>query len=189
MINQKGFKKSLMHAYISRLYITLSCTLLYSLLIFFKCKVPSENERYRNCKGHWAECLLFSQWRKYYRSLILAAKRKREDSHWSKITHAFLRNEKTKISQLNEKRSSIPWRLRMPIWKIIFCSTVLRLSELPTCRERPQTAICCLEWLGRLNCLATGLDASGSFLSTSRRCSRNRSPNRLPVSPMYNFLQ
>ena len=127
--------------------------------------------------------------RKYYRSLILAAKRKREDSHWSKITRAFLRNEKTKISQLNEKRSSIPWRLRMPIWKKIFCSTVLRLSELPTCRERPQTAICCLEWLARLNCLATGLDASGSFLSTSRRCSRNRSPNRLPVSPMYNFLQ
>ena len=106
MINQKGFKKSLMHAYISRLYITLSCTLLYSLLIFFKCKVPSENERYRNCKGHWAECLLFSQWRKYYRSLILAAKRKQEDSHWSKITRAFLREEKTKISQLNDLKDN-----------------------------------------------------------------------------------
>ena len=38
-------------------------------------------------------------------------------------------------------------------------------------------------------CLATGLDASLSFLSTSRRCSRNRSPSRLPVSPMYNLLQ
>ena len=38
-----------------------------------------------------------------------------EGSHCSKITHAFLRNEKTKITQLNEKRSSIPWRLRMPI--------------------------------------------------------------------------
>ena len=25
--------------------------------------------------------------------------------------------------------------------------------------------------------------------STSRRCSRIRSPSRLPVSPMYNFLQ
>ena len=27
------------------------------------------------------------------------------------------------------------------------------------------------------------------FQSTSRKCSRNRSPSRLPVSPMYNFLQ
>ena len=97
MINQKGYKKSLMHA-----------ELLYSLLIFFKSEVPSENERYRNCIGHWAECLLLSQWLKYYRSLILATKRKEEDSHWSKITRAFLRDEKTKISQLNEKRSSIP---------------------------------------------------------------------------------
>ena len=26
-------------------------------------------------------------------------------------------------------------------------------------REKPQTAICCLEWLGRFKCLATGLDA------------------------------
>ena len=120
---------------------------------------------------------------------LWATKRKREDSYWSKITRAFLRNEKTKISQLNEKCSSIPWRLRMPIWKIIFRSKVLRLSELPTFRERPQTSICCLEWLGRLNWLATGLDASWSFLSTSRRCSRHWSPNRLPVSPMCNFLQ
>ena len=36
-------------------------------------------------------------------------------------------------------------------------------------------------------CLATVLDA---FLSSFlRRCPRNRSPSRLPVSPMYNFLQ
>ena len=27
------------------------------------------------------------------------------------------------------------------------------------------------------------------FLSTPRMCSRNRSPRRLPFSPMYNFLQ
>ena len=27
-----------------------------------------------------------------------------------------------------------------------------------------------------------------SSFSTSRRCSRNRSPSRLPVSPMYSFL-
>ena len=51
---------------------------------------------------------------------------------------------------------------------------------LPWCRERPQTAICCLKWLGRLTCLATGLDAFLSSFSTSRRCSRNRSPWRLP---------
>ena len=36
-----------------------------------------------------------------------------------------------------------------------------------------------VEWLGRLNCCATGLDASLSFCSTSRRCSRKRSPNLL----------
>ena len=33
------------------------------------------------------------------------------------------------------------------------------------------------------------LEASLSSLYTSRRCSRNRSPSRLPVSPIYNFLQ
>ena len=48
--------------------------------------------------------------------------------------------------------------------------------------------MCFLEWLGRLKWRATGLDASLSFFSTSRRCSRNRSPSRLPVSPMYNLL-
>ena len=56
------------------------------------------------------------------------------------------------------------------------------------CRERPQIAMYFLEWLGRLKWRATGLDASLSFFSTSRRCSRNRSPSRLPVSPMYNLL-
>ena len=60
---------------------------------------------------------------------------------------------------------------------------------LPWCKERPQTAICCIEWFGRLKCLATGLDTFLSSFSTSRRCSLNRSPSRLPVSPMYNFLQ
>ena len=67
----------------------------------------------------------------------------------------------------------------MPIWKINFCSSVLRLYELPKFRERPETAICCIEYLGRLKCLATGLDASLSFLSMSRRCSRSRSLSRL----------
>ena len=69
-----------------------------------------------------------------------------------------------------------------------FCSRFLRLSVVPRCRERPQIAMCFLEWLGRLKWRATGLDASLSFFSTSRRCSRNRSPSRLPVSPMYNLL-
>ena len=44
-----------------------------------------------------------------------------------------------------------------------------------------------LEWLGRLKCRATGFDASLSSFSTSRRCSRNRSPSHLPVSPMHRF--
>ena len=49
--------------------------------------------------------------------------------------------------------------------------------------------MCSLKLLGRLKCRATGFDASLSFFSTSRRCSRNRSPSRLPVSPMYSFLR
>ena len=28
----------------------------------------------------------------------------------------------------------------------LFCSRVLRLSEMHRCRERPWFAICCLEW-------------------------------------------
>ena len=33
-------------------------------------------------------------------------------------------------------------------------TSALRLSELPRCKERLQTAICCLDLLGRLKCLA-----------------------------------
>ena len=91
-------------------------------------------------------------------------------------------DEKTRINQLNEKRSLIPQGLRVPIWKKHFCSCVLRLSELPKCRERPETAICFIEQVGRLTCLATGLAASQSFLSTSRRCSQNR-----PRSSLYSY--
>ena len=69
-----------------------------------------------------------------------------------------------------------------------FCSRVLQLSELPRRRERSQTAMCCLERLGRLKGLATGLDVSLSFLSTLGRCSQNQTPICPPVSPMYNFL-
>ena len=50
--------------------------------------------------------------------------------------------------------------------------------------------ICCLEWLGRLKCLATGLDAFLPSFSASRKVfSENHSPRRYPLSPMYNFLQ
>ena len=49
-----------------------------------------------------------------------------------------------------EKRSLIPWGLRVPIWKTNLCSRFLRLSVVPRCRERPQIAMCFLEWLGRL---------------------------------------
>ena len=76
----------------------------------------------------------------------------------------------------------------MPIWKMYLCFRFLRLSVVPWCRERPQIDMCSLELLGRLKCRATGFDASLSSFSTSRRCSRNRSPSRLPVSPMYSFL-
>ena len=65
---------------------------------------------------------------------------------------------------------------------------VLRLSELLRCRERPQTAICFLEWLGRFKRLTTGLDASLSFLSNLRRFSRNRSLRRLPVHQCTTFF-
>ena len=44
-----------------------------------------------------------------------------------------------------------------------FFSKVLLPSELPRSRERQQTAICCLEWLGRFKCLMTGCVLVVSF--------------------------
>ena len=78
----------------------------------------------------------------------------------------------------------------MPIWKVkifvlVFCDL---LYCLDVGKGRKLRGVV-LERLERLKCLAASLDASLSFLSTSRRCSRNRSPSRLPVSPMYNLLQ
>ena len=64
---------------------------------------------------------------------------------------------------------------------LVFCGF---LCFLDVGRGRRLTYVAC-----RLSCLATGLDAFLSSFSTSRRCSRNRSPSRLPVSPIYNFLQ
>ena len=72
-------------------------------------------------------------------------------------------NDKTRINWLNEKGLLILWWLRVPIWKIIFFSKVLLPSELPRCRERQQTAICCLEWLGGFKCLMTGCVLVVSF--------------------------
>ena len=66
--------------------------------------------------------------------------------------------------------------LKVLIWKINVCSRVLQLSKLPRYRERLKTVICCLEWLGRSKCLATGLDVSSSFLSMLRRYSQNQLP-------------
>ena len=54
----------------------------------------------------------------------------------------------------------------MPIWKPNFCSRILELSVVPWCRERRQTAICCLEGLASLKCIANCLDA---FLSPFSR--------------------
>ena len=54
----------------------------------------------------------------------------------------------------------------------------------PWCKDRPQIVMLWWESLGRLKWRATGFAASVSFLSTSRRCSRKRSANLLPVSPM-----
>ena len=53
-------------------------------------------------------------------------------------------DEKGGIDWFNEKRLLIPGGLRVSIWKTNFCLSVLRLSDLPRCKERPQTAICCL---------------------------------------------
>ena len=53
----------------------------------------------------------------------------------------------------------------MPIWKINFCSSVLRLPKLPRCRERPQTDM------------------------LFRMIRKIKVYSRLTVSLMYNFLQ
>lgn len=42
------------------------------------------------------------------------------------------------VKKLNENCSLISWRLRVSIWKINFWSSVLRLSVLSWCMERPQ---------------------------------------------------
>ena len=43
----------------------------------------------------------------------------------------------------------------MSISKTNFCSRVLRLSVLPSCRERPQTTICC--------CMIAQIKVSGDW--------------------------
>ena len=68
-------------------------------------------------------------------------------------------------------------------------SKLLRLSVPPLINKRSPMAMCELECCGGLRCRATGLDASLSSFSTSRRCSRKRAPSRLSGSPMNSFLQ
>ena len=58
----------------------------------------------------------------------------------------------------------------------------------PWCEDRPQIVMLWWELLGILKWRATGFEASVSFFATSRRCSRTRSANLRPVSPMKIFL-
>ena len=48
--------------------------------------------------------------------------------------------------------------------------------------------MCSCEWSGKLKCLATGLDRSDPLFLTSSKCSRKRSPNLRPDSPMQSLL-
>ena len=53
--------------------------------------------------------------------------------------------QQNNLAKLEECKALIPairQGLRVPIWKINFCSMFLRLSVLPRWRERPQTAMC-----------------------------------------------
>ena len=52
--------------------------------------------------------------------------------------------------------------------------------------ERSQTTICCLEWLGRFNYVATGLDACLLSFSTSGRYSRIALNNIRPLPSGWN---
>ena len=90
-----------------------------------------------------------------------------------------------RINRLNEMCWLTPkgsW-LRVPIWKKFFLFesfAAFRASLHEVFGEGCRLGICCLEWLGRLKCLATALHAVLSPLSMSRRCSWNRSPSGLP---------
>ena len=84
------------------------------------------------------------------------------------------------------RRKLVEWKAEGRFERKIF---VPEICDFPNCldvgqgRKLPHAA-----WNDRRD-LVTGLKASLSFLSRSRRCSRNRSSSRLLVSPMYNFLQ
>ena len=47
-------------------------------------------------------------------------------------------------------------------WKVLI--DTMGLSELPRRREKPQTAVYCLEYFGRCRCLGTGFDVSLSYV-------------------------
>ena len=83
-----------------------------------------------------------------------------------------------------ENRSLIPAGDKVPILKIRRCSVYLRDSVLPWWRDKPKIFMLLWEWPGWLKCRATGLETSWLLFFTSKRCSRKRSPNLRPVSPM-----
>ena len=83
----------------------------------------------------------------------------------------------------------IPGGLRMPIWKINFCSRVLQLSELPRCRGK---AANCHMLFKLIRKIKVSNELFGSVLVVSFYVGKVHSESvasRLPVSPMYNILQ
>ena len=94
--------------------------------------------------------------------------------HMTRVLHTARISNVYSVISLMKKRSLIRWGWRVPIWKINFSFRVLRLCELPRCKERPQAAATAQndreievssDWFG---CVV-------SFLSTLRWCSRIRS--------------
>ena len=84
------------------------------------------------------QALVQSDWRNC--GLCVGSFQKMELHYWWEYS-----NNKTRINQLNEKPLLILWGLRVPIWKINFCSKVLQLSlhvgSLETCKTLKQKFI------------------------------------------------
>ena len=106
--------------------------LVMTAIYYFYC---SDQTKTRDWKGVFQN-LCISQWN--------------ENKRTQALKFSFPNSIRNK-NKLLERKALIDYAL-VPIWKMNFCSWVLRLSELPKCRERPQTVICCLKWLGRLKC-------------------------------------
>ena len=83
------------------------------------------------------------------------------------------------------RRKLVEWKAEGRFERKIF---VPEICGFPNCLDVGQgRKLAHAAWNDRRD-LVTGLSTL-SFLSRSRRCSRNRSSSRLLVSPMYNFLQ